>query len=166
MGESMLVDEVHWWTDPVRALFGLLDQGVYNLIQWVLYGVFDLSKISTNTDVFNNIYQRIYIVLGAFMAFKLSFSFFQYIISPDDVNGKNDKSVSKIFSRVIIMLGALILLPTLLFGRGTEEGILSRAQIAFLPMLPRIIFDNVDLPVPLGPIIACTSPSFISILKL
>ena len=142
MGESMLVDEVHWWTDPVRALFGLLDQGVYNLIQWVLYGVFDLSKISTNTDVFNNIYQRIYIVLGIFMAFKLSFSFFQYIINPDQVNGKSDNGVSKIFFRVILMLGALILLPSLLFGSGSEDGLLSRAQNAFLPMLPRIIFGS------------------------
>ncbi len=31
--------------------------------------------------------------------------------------------------------------------------------------LPIITFDNVDFPVPLGPIIACTSPSIIERLK-
>ncbi len=136
----MDVDQVTWISDILRSIFGLLDGIVFSLIKFVLYGVFDLSQISTNTEIFSNIYQRIYIVLGIFMAFKLSFSFFQYIINPDQLNGKGEGTLSKIIMRVFIMLGALVLLPNLLFGNGSSKGFLSRTQDAFLPMLPKLIF--------------------------
>ena len=131
-----------WWMDILRGIFGFLDKLVYGLIKWILYGIFDLSSISTNSDVFSGIYGRIYVILGIFMAFKLSFSFFQYIIDPESMNGKSDKGVSKLFMRVFIMLFALMVLPSLLFGQNGSKGILSRAQDAFLPVLPRLIFGT------------------------
>lgn len=131
-----------WWMNIVRGIFGFLDQIIYGLIKWILFGIFDLSKLTTNSDVFNGIYQRIYVVLGIFMAFKLTFSFFQYIIDPDSMGDKGDKGVGKLFQRVFIMLFALIALPSILFGGNGEKGLLSRAQDAFLPTLPRLIFGD------------------------
>lgn len=132
----------NWWMNIVRGIFGFLDQIIYGLIKWILFGIFDLSKLTTNSDVFNGIYQRIYVVLGIFMAFKLTFSFFQYIIDPDSMGDKGDKGVGKLFQRVFIMLFALIALPSILFGGNGEKGLLSRAQDAFLPTLPRLIFGD------------------------
>lgn len=131
-----------WWMDILRGIFGFLDKLVYGLIKWILYGIFDLSSISTNSEVFSGIYGRIYVILGIFMAFKLSFSFFQYIIDPDSMTGKSEKGVSKLFMRVFIMLFALMALPAILFGQNGSRGLLSRAQDAFLPVLPRLIFGT------------------------
>ena len=140
----MGLQSVQWYTDIVRGIFTILDKMVFGLVKWVLFGIFDLSQITTNSEIFSGIYERIYIILGIFMAFKLSFSFFQYIISPDKLNSKNDTGVAKLFTRVALMIGALMLLPGLLFGNGNQKGILSRAQDAFLPVLPKFIFgaDN------------------------
>ncbi len=100
----MGVQEGGWVTDILRWIFGLLDKLVFGLVKWVLFGVFDMSQITTNSQIFSGIYERIYVILGIFMAFKLSFSFFQYIINPDKLNGKDDKGVAKIFTRVALMI--------------------------------------------------------------
>ena len=141
----MGVQEHGFIMDGVRTIFGLLDRLVYGLIKWILFGIFDLANLTTNSDVFSGIYSRIYVILGIFMAFKLSFSFFQYIIDPESMTGKSDKSISKLFIRDMIMLSALILLPNLLFGQNGNEGLLTRAQNAFLPSLPKFIFGVNDL---------------------
>ena len=136
----MGLQEQNWFFNIVRPIFGFFDRLVYRLIKWVLFGVFDLSALSTNSEVFNGIYQRLYVILGVFMAFKLSFSFFQYIINPESMGGKSEQGVGKLFSRVFIMLFALMVLPAILFGREGDKGLLARAQDAFLPVVPRLIF--------------------------
>ena len=140
----MGIQEQGWLMDIIRRLFSVLDGLVYKLIKWILFGIFDLSNISTNSEIFSGIYSRIYVILGIFMAFKLSFSFFQYIMDPESMVGKGDKTLSKLFTRVFIMLAALIFLPMILFGQNGQEGFLARAQRAFLPTLPKVIFgvDN------------------------
>lgn len=136
----MGLQEHSWFFDLIRSIFGFFDRLVYGLIKWILYGIFDLSALSTNSNVFNGIYSRIYVILGIFMAFKLSFSFFQYIISPDTMGEKGDKGVGKLFTRVFLMLFALMVLPSILFGGNGGPGLLSRAQNAFLPVVPKLIF--------------------------
>ena len=138
----MGIQETTVWNGILRSVFSFLDGIVFSLIKWIMYGIFDLSKITANTDIFNGIYSRIYVILGIFMAFKLSFSFFQYIIDPESMTGKSEKGVSKLLTRVIVMLGALILLPGLLFGTGGEEGLIYTAQRSLLPVLPRLIFGS------------------------
>ena len=138
----MGIQATDWVNWVLRSIFSFLDGIVFSLIKWVMYGVFDLSRITANTEIFSGIYSRIYVILGIFMAFKLSFSFFQYIIDPDSMTGKSEKGVTKLLTRVIVMLGALILLPGLLFGVGGEEGLIYTAQRSFLPVLPRLIFGS------------------------
>ena len=134
-----------WYMDLIRQIFAFLDKLVYGLIKWILFGIFDLSHLTTNSEIFSGIYSRIYVILGIFMAFKLAFSFFQYIIDPESMTGKGEKTISKLFMRVFIMLAALIFLPTILFGSNGQEGFLSRAQRAFLPTLPKFLFGVNDI---------------------
>lgn len=136
----MGLQEQSWIMDIMRTLFSVLDSMIYGLINWVLYGIFDLANLTTSSDILNGIYSRIYVILGVFMAFKLCFSFFGYILDPDSMVGqKSDKSVPKLLMNAGIMLAALVVLPTILFNNGEGGGLLNRAQNAFLPMLPRIL---------------------------
>ena len=128
-----------WIMNILRALFAGIDWIVYSLIKWVLFGIFDLSNLTTSSEIMNGIYSRIYVILGVFMAFKLAFSFFQYIVNPESMNGKNEKGVSKLISRAVIMILALISIPNILFSTDGGQGLIQRAQKAFLPMLPRVL---------------------------
>ena len=141
----MGIQEQGWVMNIIRSLFSVLDSIIYKLIKWILFGIFDLANITTNSEVFSGIYSRIYVILGIFMAFKLMFSFFQYIMDPESMTGKSEKSLSKLMTRVFIMLATLIFLPTILFGQGNSEGLLSRVQRAFLPTLPKVIFGVENL---------------------
>ena len=134
----MFLQEQGWLMNIIRMLLACIDYVVFSLIKWVLYLIFDLSQLSANSEVLNAIYKRTYIVLAVFMAFKLSFSFFKYVVNPDAMVDKK-QGVGKLLQNVIIMLAALITLPNLLFGSDNHQGLLVRAQNAFLPMLPRII---------------------------
>ena len=129
-----------WINNILRTILAGLDYVIYGLIKNVLFLTFDLANLTTSSKILNGIYSRIYVLLGVFMAFKLSFSFFQYIVDPESMTGKSEKGVGKLISRTIVMLVALVGLPTILFGGGDGEGLIQRAQNAFLPMLPRVIF--------------------------
>lgn len=128
-----------WFLDIARTFCAAIDSVIFRLIREILYGIFNLANLTATSNVLGNIYSRIYVILGIFMAFKLSFSFFQYIIDPDSMGPKSDKGVSKLLFRVGTMLAALLLLPNLLFGSEGSEGLLTRAQNAFLPTLPKIL---------------------------
>lgn len=129
-----------WINNILRTILAGFDYVIYGLVKNVLFLTFDLANLTTSSKILNGIYSRIYVLLGVFMAFKLSFSFFQYIVDPESMTGKSEKGVGKLISRTIVMLVALVGLPTILFGGGDGEGLIQRAQNAFLPMLPRIIF--------------------------
>ena len=128
-----------WVMDIIRVIFGSIDWIVYSLVKFILFGIFDLSSLTTASGIMNGIYARIYVILGIFMAFKLSFSFFQYIVDPESISGKSEKGVSKLISRTIIMLLVLVSVPSILFGSDEGGGLIQRAQKAFLPMLPRLL---------------------------
>ena len=128
-----------WVMDIIRVIFGSIDWIVYSLVKLILFGIFDLSSLTTASGIMNGIYARIYVILGIFMAFKLSFSFFQYIVDPESMSGKSEKGVSKLISRTIIMLLVLVSVPSILFGSDEGGGLIQRAQKAFLPMLPRLL---------------------------
>ena len=136
----MVLQAESWINNILRTILAGLDYVIYGLIKNVLFLTFDLANLTTSSKILNGIYSRIYVLLGVFMAFKLSFSFFQYIVDPESMTGKSEKGVGKLISRTIVMLVALVGLPTILFGGGDGEGLIQRAQNAFLPMLPRVIF--------------------------
>jgi len=134
----MFLQQKSWVMDIIRELLAYADMIIYSLVKWVLYIIFDLTSLTTSSEVLNGVYSRIYIILGVFMAFKLSFSFFQYIVNPDAMMDKK-QGIAKLFQNVVIMLAALILIPTLLFGSNGSGALINRAQNAFLPMLPRLL---------------------------
>ncbi len=138
----MILQGHSWIMDILRFMFIWFDSIIYWAVKWVLYVMFDLIDLTASSQLLSGIYQRIYVIVAVFMAFKLSFSFFQYLVNPQSMVDQK-KGIGKLFMNVFIMLAALIFIPTVVFGvnpnNPNQEGLLSRAQRPFLPMIPRII---------------------------
>lgn len=135
----MILQEYNWFMNLIRDLFMIFDSIVYWIMKWILYITFDLANLTTSSTLLTTIYQRVYVILTVYMAFKLSFSFFQYIINPQSMKDQK-KGVGKLTINLMLMLAALIAIPTIVFGVGSSNGgLLARGQKAFLPMVPRII---------------------------
>ena len=135
----MILQEYNWFMNLIRDLFMIFDTIIYWIMKWILYITFDLANLTTSSSILTTIYQRVYVILTVFMAFKLSFSFFQYIINPQSMKDQK-KGIGKLTINLMLMLAALIAIPTIVFGVGSDNGgLLARGQKAFLPMVPRII---------------------------
>ena len=89
----------------IRGIFAVLDKIVASLIEML----FDLMLSIADIDLFGNstavetLANNITILLGVFMLFKLSFSFLNYIINPDQFTDKS-KGFAKIIQNVLITL--------------------------------------------------------------
>lgn len=129
--------ETSWPMDIFRGLFASLTYCVYEIIEWVMHGIFDLANLQISDGLVHDIYMRIYVLLGIFMAFKLTISFLKYMANPDSMVDK-EKGAGKLIVRVFTMLILIILLPNLF-------PVLNKVQTEFLPVLPRVILGkNVD----------------------
>lgn len=124
----------NFFNDMVRLLFAWLDFNIYTAIEWVTQGIFDIAALRSNVDLVETVRDKIYIILGIFMLFKISASLIQYMVNPDSMSDK-DKGASKLISRTITMLCMLIALPTVF-------SLLFRAQTVFLPMLPKFLLNT------------------------
>ena len=72
-------------TDLVRALMFFFDNIIYGLIP-TIYKLFvylsEVDLFTGNTQI-SNLVNHIYVLLGIFMLFKVSFSLLQYIVDPN-----------------------------------------------------------------------------------
>ncbi len=138
-----------WYWDLLRGVVAGIDMGVYWLARAVIQVIFDISNLTASPKLVDGVYSRIYVLLGVFMLFKLSFSFFTYIVDPDSMADKS-KGVGKLITNTVVMLLMLVGLPSILFGsfQGNSDnapsGLLVRAQNALLPMLPRVLLGVKD----------------------
>ena len=143
-------DNEHWVNELLRNLFSSIDKLIYTLIGWIMEGIFNLSSLTTNFELARSIYNRIYVVLALFMTFKLTLSFLQYITNPESMTDK-ERGVGKLISRVVIMLGLLILFPILFFEQvidvnGNKQTILEATQTGVIKTLPKVILGIDDTP--------------------
>ncbi|MDD6878628.1 MAG: hypothetical protein PUD59_00135 [bacterium] len=154
------MDSVNFFTKILRPFLAAIDYLIFSLIGSILEGIFNLSNLTVNTGLIQVIYRRIYVVLGIFMVFKLTFSFVNYLISPDKMTDK-EQGVGKIVSRTVIMLALLILLPIVLFNdtllgyktdpntgeekpRGTLLNVLQNGVIKTIPKIVLGVDDDVN----------------------
>lgn len=138
-------DKTGWFFEKVRDFLASIDSLVFSLLSWIIEGIFNLSHLMFNMDFVRNLYSRIYIVLSIFMIFKLSFSFFKYLVSPDAMNDK-EQGVGKLISRVVIMIILLIAFPIVFFeplsGDAQNRTIIGVLQDGVVKTLPRIILGQ------------------------
>lgn len=125
----------NWFIDIFRALFAFLDFIVYFVIELLFRAVFNLSNFELY-GMYEEIMDRVYVILGIFMLFKVTISLITYLVNPDKINDK-EQGVGKLTSRVITVLIMLIGLPTF-FSLMTE------AQNKLLPVVPRVIIGTAN----------------------
>lgn len=125
--------------DIFRFLVGHIDYAIYSLIEWVTQGIFDIAFLRADVSLVETVRNRLYVILGVFMLFKLSISFMGYIVNPESMlsDKEKQKNISGLIGRTILMLIFLILLPTFF-------SVLYRAQSVFLPVLPRVLLNTTD----------------------
>ena len=104
------------WGDPgfianfIRWFFSILDSIGY----FFLSGIFNVFFTVANAtffqgDVINDFYERVQLILGIFMIFRLSLTLLQIIINPDMFKDKQ-KGAGSLVMRVAVMLVLLTLI--------------------------------------------------------
>ena len=131
--------------DGVLGIMFLIDNIVYSFIP-ILYRLLlylaNIDLVTGNIPV-QALIQRIYILVGVFMLFKLSFSVMSYIVDPDAFSDKS-KGFSNLVKRVLIAIVLLVGIPW--FFREAYE---IQGRILTSGILPRLVLgeamaDNYD----------------------
>ena len=105
-----------------RSLMFFIDNIVYGLIPEIYKIFVYLSELNLySTDSSNPIHKlvsHIYVLLGIFMLFKVSFSLLQYLVDPSAFRDKS-KGMGKLVTNVLVALVLLVSVP-FIFEKATE----------------------------------------------
>lgn len=93
------------------GLLGLIDGVVYYLIE-IIYGLLmDIAGARPfSDDIFALFAKRVYVLLGLFMLFKISFSLIKYIVNPDEFNDKV-KGGKRLVINILVVLILIVVNP-------------------------------------------------------
>lgn len=91
--------------DAIRSLMITFCSLIYRLIVFC-FDVFEKIGAANDilsTDIIVNITNKISLILGLFMIFRLTFAFIQYLINPDTMTDKN-KGAGNLVTKMIVMV--------------------------------------------------------------
>lgn len=127
-------------TSSIVDIFSVIDYAIYSLASLVLNGIYGISGTVVGSGLIDEVRNRVYVILGIFMLFKLAFSMINAIIEPEKLNDKQN-GASKIITRVVVVMGLLMMVPSIFEASIT-------VQDHILKALPQIILaktsDNRD----------------------
>lgn len=126
--------------EGLRALLMSLCEAIYSLIMlaFKLFMVIGEANILDN-DIVVGIYQRVGLILGIFMLFKLTFSFIQMLVSPDQLTDK-EKGAGKIIMKVVVVIVLLAMTPSLF-----NEAYKLQHAVVKQQVIGRVILGNTEL---------------------
>lgn len=94
-----------------EAFFILLCELVYSVARYAYDLLISIAESNVfNNDVIREFSSRIYVLLGIFMLFKVSFSLINYIVNPDDFTDKQ-KGLGKLVPNIMITLILIVFTP-------------------------------------------------------
>ena len=96
--------------DLIHGFFALLDSVVYGLISDCYEFIDALVEPRLESSIIDEISGRVYLILGIFMLFKVSWSFVTYIVNPDSMLDR-EKGVQKIITNIVVMFIMLVCCP-------------------------------------------------------
>ena len=99
-------------TNLLRTFGFFLDNIVYDLIPRIYQLFIYLTEIDivNSSDQIGALIQRIYVLLGIFMLFKVSFSLIQYVVDPNAFTDKS-KGFGKLITNVLVSMVLLVSVP-------------------------------------------------------
>ena len=116
-----------------------LDIIIYNAIGYFYKLLLELADADLFTDgMISSFTSRIYVLLGIFMLFKLSFSIITYIINPDEFLDKT-KGITSIGKNVIISLTLMVLTPYIFYEAKVVQGYILKEHT-----LENLVFGDVS----------------------
>jgi len=131
MSNTFILDmTISWWASGLRYVFAFLDWIVYYVIQIFFSTIFNLANFEL-VGFYESFEERIYVILGIFMLFKVTISLLTYLVNPDRITDK-EQGMSKVIIRIITVLMMLIALPT-------AFNLLTEFQNKLIPVIPRVI---------------------------
>ena len=97
-----------------RTLMFCIDNIIYGLIPQIYRLFIYLSEIDlfSNNSAINTLIKHIYVLLGIFMLFKVSFSLLQYIVDPNSFRDSS-KGMGKLITNVLVALVLLVSVPSI-----------------------------------------------------
>ena len=99
-----------WFENILQSIFYWLDKIVYGFIQDLYNLFFQISNVSLLSDTtVANFAQRIYVIIGVFMLFKVAISLITMLVSPDSMS----KGGPTLIKRIVVALALLVLTPNI-----------------------------------------------------
>ncbi len=100
-----------WFAQIIRSFFFWIDYNLFGFIETLYNLLIDLSRttILTQGDI-KEFADRVQLLLGVFMLFKVAFSIITYVINPDEMTDKS-KGFAKMGQNIIISLILLVVTP-------------------------------------------------------
>lgn len=123
--------------DLARSLFATIDKAIYSLIAAIYSIILEISGISFfSSEDISAVSKRIYVFIGVFMLFKVTFSLISYLVNPDNISDKNN-GLGNVAKNVIVTLFLIIIVPY-------AFDLLYSAQNAILEdnLIPRVILGT------------------------
>ena len=114
-----------------KILIGL-DWVVYEILEQIFQLIINLANFDLFSEgVLTNFSQRIYLILGLVMVFKLIISFVQILIDPDKIDDK-EQGVMNILKRVVISMILIVLVPGIF-------GVAKSVQTQLVVIIPKVV---------------------------
>lgn len=123
--------------DLARSLFATIDRAIYSLIAAIYSIILEISGISFfSSEDISAVSKRIYVFIGVFMLFKVTFSLISYLVNPDNISDKNN-GLGNVSKNVIVTLFLIIIVPY-------AFDLLYSAQNAILKdnLIPRVVLGT------------------------
>lgn len=100
-----------WLFKMFKNLFFILDSAILNFIPRIYDLLISISRTSilSQADI-KDFSDRIQLLLGIFMLFKVSFSLIMYVVNPDDFSDQS-KGIGKLAQNTVISLVLLVIVP-------------------------------------------------------
>lgn len=118
------------FSENVRNVFLGIAAVVYNLLEQAAQLFFDVSVVELlDNATVAAIYQRVGLILGLFMLFKLTFSFIQMVVDPDQMTDKNN-GIGSIIKKLVVVVFLLGMTPTIFrWGFDLQEALVKDQTI-------------------------------------
>lgn len=118
----------------LRTAVFFIDEIIYNLIANVYELIIYLANVNLfdGNYVINELMNRIYVLLGIFMLFRVSFSIIQYIVDPNAFSDKS-KGFGKLVTNALVTIVLLVTVPSIFsFALSLQNTILTTNVISNL----------------------------------
>ena len=95
-----------------RGFCARFDIFLASMIEKVYGLILDIASVDLINGPIQNIINKVYMIMGLFMLFKLALSVINYIIDPDNMMSK-DKGIGKFLQRIVLSLALISLFPVI-----------------------------------------------------